>query len=212
MLKVIELATMRQTRQLMNRSTLIVLLLLIIASPQYAFIQLKVPRRNNNLLTSSTWRGSIQSLIGKQKYADTYSCLHLSNSINNNDSSSSSSTTTKQAQPLFIDLTPQERILKEALGIEPESPMEKLKRQKERQSKIDKIRNEKKKNTIVAIFAFIAACLNYFWQYTHPVTSLTLLTDMQRKSDDITLIGTNGKPTVVDFWAPVSSSNIIYFL
>ena len=199
---------MRQTRELMNRSTIVVLLLLKIVSPQYAFIQFKIPRRNNNLLTSSAWRGSMQSLIWKNTYTDTCSCLHLlhlSNSKNDNDSSSSSTTTTKQSQPLYIDLTPQERILKEALGIEPESPMEKLKRQQERQSKIDKIQNEKKKNTIVAIAAFMAASLNYFWQYTHPITSLSLLTDMQRKSDDITLIGTNGKPTVVDFWAPVSS-------
>merc|ERR1739844_9234 len=48
----------------------------------------------------------------------------------------------------------------------------------------------------------MAAVGNYVYQYTHPITSLTLLTDMQRKSDDLALIGKNGKPTVVDFWAP----------
>ena len=73
------------------------------------------------------------------------------------------------------------RILKEALGIEPESKEEKEERQKKRLAELEKIKNEQKKNIIVAVFAFTAACVNYFWQYTHPVTSLSLLTEMQRK-------------------------------
>jgi len=108
----------------------------------------------------------------------------------------------KKQQPLYVDLTPQERILKEALGIEPETPLEKQKRQLETQRKLNDIKEEKRKSVAVAVIAFVAACLNYYYQYTHPITSLKLLTDMQRKSDDITLIGQNGKPTVVDFWAP----------
>ncbi len=99
-------------------------------------------------------------------------------------------------QPLYVDLTPQERILKEALGIEPESQEEKESRTRKRMAEIEKIQTEKRKNVGVAVLAFTAACLNYVWQYTHPVTSLSLLTEMQMKSDDITLIGKNGKPTV----------------
>lgn len=126
------------------------------------------------------------------------------------ESSSTSSSSTPQQQQLFIDLTPQERILKEALGIEPETPAEKEKRIADRLAKAQKLQNEKRRNLAVAITSFTAACMSYFWQYTHPVTSLSLLADMQRKSDDITLIGKNGKPTVVDFWAPVSS-NVDHF-
>lgn len=37
---------------------------------------------------------------------------------------------------------------------------------------------------------------------THPITSLSLLTEMQRNSADLSVIAHNGKPTVVDFWAP----------
>ena len=141
------------------------------------------------------------------------SCLLQSNSNNDEPQSSSSSSTTTfrngNTNQLFVDLTPQERILKEALGIEPETAAEKEQRQKERRAKIEKIENEKKKNIAVAILSFTVACLNYCWQYTHPVTSLSLLTQMQRNSDDITLIGKNGKPTVVDFWAPVRDNILV---
>ncbi len=72
---------------------------------------------------------------------------------------------------------------------------------------LSKIKNEQRKKIVVAIIAFAAACMNYFWQFTHPVSSLQLLTEMQMKSDDVALIGKNGKPTVVDFWAPVRYEN-----
>ena len=110
----------------------------------------------------------------------------------------------QKSRPLFVELTPQERILKEALGIEPETYEEKQKRQNEQRRKVEQIQIEKRKNIAVAILSFTLACVNYFYQFTHPITSLTLLTEMQKKSDDLTLIGNNGKPTVIDFWAPVS--------
>lgn len=99
-------------------------------------------------------------------------------------------------------LSPQEMILQESLGIDPETEQERQDRLNKRQAQIDSENREKRQNVIVAVLAFMAAVLNYGYQFTHPITSLSLLTDMQKNSDDITVIGNNGKPTVVDFWAP----------
>jgi thiol-disulfide isomerase/thioredoxin len=164
-----------------------------------------VMRTNNSPLTltgSDVSNVNVNASTPKSLLFPSQSQYHVNTSLQSKsiDDEISASTSTKPS--LFIDLTPQERILKEALGIEPETPLEKQKRQEERKTKLQKIQTEKTKNIIVAVVAFSAACLNYFYQYTHPVTSLSLLADMQRKSDDISLIGHNGKPTVVDFWAP----------
>jgi thioredoxin-like negative regulator of GroEL len=43
---------------------------------------------------------------------------------------------------------------------------------------------------------------NYVYQYSHPITAIQLLTEMQQSSASMSVIGKNGKPTVVDFWAP----------
>lgn len=99
-------------------------------------------------------------------------------------------------------LTNQERILKKALGIEPETDEEKQARIASRQSIAQSERNKRRNNIAVAALSFLAAILNYAYQFTHPVTSLSLLTTMQRESADLSVIGKNGKPTVVDFWAP----------
>lgn len=99
-------------------------------------------------------------------------------------------------------LTTQERILKEILDIEPETQSQKEERFRQRKELLNKSQNEKKKNIAVAVLAFLAAILNYGWQYTHPITSLSLLTEMQNNSAELNVIGNNGKPTVVDFWAP----------
>lgn len=99
-------------------------------------------------------------------------------------------------------LTNQERILKKALGIEPETDEEKQARIASRQSIAQSERSKRRNNILVALLAFLAAIFNYGYQFTHPVTSLSLLTTMQRESADLSVIGKNGKPTVVDFWAP----------
>ena len=98
--------------------------------------------------------------------------------------------------------TAQERILKEIFDIEPETEFQKEERLKQRIQLLNKSKNEKMKNVIVAVLAFSAAFLNYAWQYTHPITSLSLLAEMQSNSAELNVIGNNGKPTVVDFWAP----------
>jgi len=100
------------------------------------------------------------------------------------------------------ELSAQERILQKTLGIEPETADQKAERLLKRQMVLDAAKNEKKKNIALAVLAFFAAILNYGYQFTHPITSLTLLTEMQNNSADLTVIGNNGKPTVVDFWAP----------
>jgi thiol-disulfide isomerase/thioredoxin len=60
----------------------------------------------------------------------------------------------------------------------------------------------KERNLIVAIGSILLAVVSYVWQFTHPITPVQLLASMQSTSAPLTSIGTNGKPTVVDFWAP----------
>ena len=59
-----------------------------------------------------------------------------------------------------------------------------------------------RRNVAVAIASVMLALGNYFWHYTHPITSVQLLATMQEASQPLSVIGTNNKPTVVDFWAP----------
>merc|ERR1712241_28461 len=61
---------------------------------------------------------------------------------------------------------------------------------------------QKNRNIVVAVVSSILAISNFFWQYSHPITDIQLLATMQQNSAPITVIGTNGKPTMVDFWAP----------
>lgn len=107
-----------------------------------------------------------------------------------------------QQQKGRVLLTAQERILQETLGIAPETPQEKQTRIQQRQALLSQETNKKRNNILVAVVAFSLAIFNYAWQYTHPITSLAILTEMQRNSQELNVIGNNGKPTVVDFWAP----------
>lgn len=65
----------------------------------------------------------------------------------------------------------------------------------------------RRKNMVVAIASVAVALLNYFWQFTHPISPVQLLVGMQESSAPVSVIGENGKPTVVDFWAPVGFVN-----
>ena len=98
-------------------------------------------------------------------------------------------------------LTAQERILR-AAGISPETPEEREARIKAREEKVEEAKSEKRTNVAVAILAFLGAVLNYSWSYSHPVTPVQLLVEMQKNSSPANVIGNNGMPTVVDFWAP----------
>mmetsp|Transcript_10900 Transcript_10900/g.16834 ORF Transcript_10900/g.16834 Transcript_10900/m.16834 type:complete len:292 (-) Transcript_10900:100-975(-) len=61
---------------------------------------------------------------------------------------------------------------------------------------------QQRRNIGVAIASVVFALVTYVWQFTHPVTPIQLLARMEQESAPITSIGSNGKPTVVDFWAP----------
>ena len=61
---------------------------------------------------------------------------------------------------------------------------------------------QKRRNIGVAIASVVFALVTYVWQFTHPVTPIQLLARMEQESAPITSIGSNGQPTVVDFWAP----------
>lgn len=96
-------------------------------------------------------------------------------------------------------MTAQERILRDAGLWEEDAVISKeastISFERERE-------NQKNRNLLVAVISTFLAISNFFWQYSHPVTDVQLLALMQQKSAPISTIGTNGKPTVVDFWAP----------
>lgn len=58
------------------------------------------------------------------------------------------------------------------------------------------------KNVVVAVASITFAVLQYAWQFMHPLEPLVLLAEMQERSQPLSVIGKNSKPTVVDFWAP----------
>jgi thiol-disulfide isomerase/thioredoxin len=60
----------------------------------------------------------------------------------------------------------------------------------------------RKRNILVAVLSVVLALSNFGWQLLHPVQPIQLLYEMQLRSVPMSVIGKNGKPTVVDFWAP----------
>jgi len=64
------------------------------------------------------------------------------------------------------------------------------------------LKQSRMRNIIVAVSSFAFALLNYGYHFTHPVTAIEILSTMQKQSAPLTDIGNNGKPTVIDFWAP----------
>jgi thiol-disulfide isomerase/thioredoxin len=93
-------------------------------------------------------------------------------------------------------MTQQERIIRDA-GLWGKT--EKLKCDVRQEQDLQKQRN---RSTITATVAILVALGNYAYQYTHPITPIQLLTEMEHSSAPMSIIGRNGKPTVVDFWAP----------
>lgn len=68
------------------------------------------------------------------------------------------------------------------------------------------IKRNRLRNVIIAVSSFAFAIINYCWQLTHPVTALSILVSMENNSAPLTSVGNNGKPTVIDFWAPWCSN------
>jgi thiol-disulfide isomerase/thioredoxin len=67
---------------------------------------------------------------------------------------------------------------------------------------VEILKRNRLRNIAVATASFVYAIFNYGWQLTHPVTAVEILATMQSQSAPLTAIGNNGKPTVIDFWAP----------
>ena len=152
----------------------------------------------------------------------TCSCLILSTSITHSFQTTSSLTTlTKNQLRIENDITflyfsndssdvtndepklsKQEQILQEVLNIQPETSKEKSDRIERKKSQEVQQKQSKTNNLLIALLSFTAAIGNYMYQYTHPVTDVQLLFSMSQNSCPLTEIGHNGKPTVVDFWAP----------
>lgn len=94
------------------------------------------------------------------------------------------------------EMTQQERIIRDA-GLWGKT--EKLRCDAQQRQDLQKQRN---RSITTAAVAILVALGNYAYQYTHPITPIQLLTEMERSSAPMSIIGKNGKPTVVDFWAP----------
>jgi thiol-disulfide isomerase/thioredoxin len=58
------------------------------------------------------------------------------------------------------------------------------------------------RNMVVAVLSVAFALGHFVWQYLHPIEPIQILYQLQQSSADIHVIGKNGKPTVIDFWAP----------
>ena len=69
-------------------------------------------------------------------------------------------------------------------------------------SDVELLKQRKTRNIAVAILSIALAVGNYAYQWTHPVTPIQLLVNMERSSAPLSEIGKNSKPTVIDFWAP----------
>jgi hypothetical protein len=67
---------------------------------------------------------------------------------------------------------------------------------------VELLKQRRIRNIGVAILSIALAVGNYAYQWTHPVTPIQLLVNMERSSAPLSDIGKNSKPTVIDFWAP----------
>lgn len=64
-----------------------------------------------------------------------------------------------------------------------------------------KLQTEKRNKMITALGSVFAAFALFFYQHVHPVEAVTLLRQMQQESPMIQSVVTNGRPTVIDFYA-----------
>jgi thiol-disulfide isomerase/thioredoxin len=58
------------------------------------------------------------------------------------------------------------------------------------------------RNTVVAVLSIAVAIGNFVYQYLHPIEPIQILFALQQSSADVSVVGKNHKPTVIDFWAP----------
>lgn len=60
----------------------------------------------------------------------------------------------------------------------------------------------RRRNALVATASLGLATAQWLYRYTHPTEPLQLLWELSRQSAPLSVIGRNGRPTVVDIWAP----------
>jgi len=94
---------------------------------------------------------------------------------------SSSSTPT-----LFEESTPKATAKKSSTGL----------------SDVEMLKQRRTRNIAVSILSICLAVGNYAYEWTHPKTPIQLLVNMEKSSAPLSYVGTNSKPTVIDFWAP----------
>jgi len=58
----------------------------------------------------------------------------------------------------------------------------------------------RQRNLVAAALSIVLAVSNFGWQYTHPETPIQILAELQQQSAPVTIIGSNDRPTLVDFW------------
>ena len=162
------------------------------------------PSASTSFVGCASPRTSANRRTGPSSEMQRRACTHTFNVRNILNSAASSDDVDSADDKMSTEddgLTVQERILREA-GLSPETPEERAERLQRRTEAENKLKVEKRINVVVAVLAFLAALLNYGWKYTHPVTPIQVLAEMQSHSAPLDVIGRNGRPTVVDFWAP----------
>lgn len=68
-------------------------------------------------------------------------------------------------------------------------------------SLLQQLKRDKRNKIVTAIGSVVAAVALFFYQHLHPVEAVTLLRQMQEESPMIQSVLSNGRPTVVDFYA-----------
>jgi thiol-disulfide isomerase/thioredoxin len=58
------------------------------------------------------------------------------------------------------------------------------------------------RNTVVAVVSVCWAFSSFVWQYLHPLEPIQILYRLEQASVDMSVVGKNHKPTIIDFWAP----------
>ncbi len=174
------------------------------AAVTFLFFPAVVSKAHPHPTPPSTCCFGVPSTVTTQRRTYTYAQTHAFNTRNILHSATSSDDVDGSGGGDGTDhdgLTAQERILRQA-GLSPETPEERAERLQRRTEAENKLKAEKRTNVVVAVLAFLAAFLNYGWKLTHPISPVSVLAEMQSQSAPLDAIGRNGRPTVVDFWAP----------
>jgi len=155
-----------------------------------------IPGNNNNIINNNN-----NNVSSRRSFYD--SVIKISaNNDNNSNNNNNIDNNVKKEEKESTTMSAQERILREAGLWEEDDEKTSTKKEEKSSSNSDELDNSRRRNLSVAAISTVFALTNFFWQYSHPVTETQLLANMQKSSAPVTTIGQNGKPSVVDFWAP----------